>query len=152
LVQADSVFEDELVEGLLPQGRVHRRMSHFLGAWPGAVEPGEVTGPEKVSQPDLRRTAKPALFLHLEREEDLTLHELGWLVRKKNVAPKDTRRWTAQSYSRSKRQKMNGTQPTPASSRTKRTPGWRSQMPERTTALKSSVMSPMGKFITVISD
>src|SRR5262249_40166104 len=90
LVQADSIFEDELVQGVLPQGRVHRRMSHLPGAWPRAVEPGKVTRPEKVSQPDLRQTTKPALFLHLEREEDLTLHELGWLVRKKNVGPKNT--------------------------------------------------------------
>src|SRR5881296_2342495 len=90
LIQVDSVFEDELIEGLLPQGRLHRCMAHLPGARPGAVEPGEVTRPEKVSQADLRYATKPALLLHLECEEDLTLHELGWLVRKQNVGSKDT--------------------------------------------------------------
>src|SRR5215470_17713105 len=56
------------------------------------------------------------------------------------------------SYSRSKRQNRNGTQPTPASSRTKRILGWRSQTPEKTTALISSAIIPMGKLATCISD
>jgi len=56
------------------------------------------------------------------------------------------------SYSRSKRQNRNGTHPTPASSSTKRTPGWRSQMPENTMALSNSAIRPIGKLATVISD
>src|SRR2546422_10170727 len=57
-----------------------------------------------------------------------------------------------QSSSRSKRQNKNGTQPAPASSRTKRAPGWRSQTPDKTTALMSSAIRPMGKLATVIRD
>src|SRR5882672_5781000 len=127
-------------------------MSHRLGVWPGAVKTGEVTGPQEVPQTNLRHAPKTPLFLDLEREEDLTLHELGWLVRKQDVGLKDPGEGSPQSYSRSKRQNRKGTQPPPASSRTKRTPGWRSQMPANTTALSSSAIGPMGKLATRIRD
>jgi hypothetical protein len=48
LVQVHSVFEDQLVERLIPESRLHRSMSHRLGVRPGAVHTGEVTGPEEV--------------------------------------------------------------------------------------------------------
>src|SRR5215468_3335005 len=95
LVQVHSVVEDQLVESLFPESRLHRRMAHRLRMGPGAVHTGEVTGPEEVPYTHLRYAPKTALFLDLEREEHLTLHELGWLVRKRNVGRKDTGRGIA---------------------------------------------------------
>src|SRR5215831_7535675 len=89
LVQIHSIFEDQLVESLFPESRLYWRMPHRLGVWPGAVKTGEVTGPEKVLHTNLRYAPKTALFLDFEREENLTLHELGRLVRQRDVGRKD---------------------------------------------------------------
>ena len=70
-------------------------MAHRFGVGPGAVKTGEVTGPEKVPYTNLRHAPKTALFLDLEREEHLTLHELGRLVRKRDVGRKDPGRGIA---------------------------------------------------------
>src|SRR4029450_12073740 len=95
LVQIHSVFEDQLVESLFPESRLHRRMAHRLRVGPGAVHTGEVTGPEEVPHTHLRHAPKTALFLALKREETLTLHELGGLVRKRDIGRKDTGRGIA---------------------------------------------------------
>src|SRR2546430_14962612 len=77
------------MEHLFPERCLHRRMAHRLGMRPGTVQTGKITGPEEVPYTHLRHAPKPALFLDLEREEDLTLHELRGLVRQQDVGLKD---------------------------------------------------------------
>src|SRR6266849_9544187 len=52
LVQVDRVVEDQLMERLFPESRLCRSMSHRLGVWPRAVEPGEVAGPKEIREAD----------------------------------------------------------------------------------------------------
>jgi hypothetical protein len=53
------------------------------------------SGIGEVPYTHLRHTPKTALFLDLEREENLTLHERGGLVRKQDVRRKDPGRGIA---------------------------------------------------------
>src|SRR5262245_32178998 len=95
LVETDRVVEHQLVQRLFPESRLRRSMSHRLRVWPRAVEAREVTGPEEVLQADLGHATKSAFFLHLEREEHLTLHELGRLPRENDVGFEDAGRWAS---------------------------------------------------------
>src|SRR5260370_37937923 len=83
LVEGHGVFKDQLVESLLPESRLRRGMSHRLAVWPGAVETREIAGPEGVTEADFGHPPKTALFLNLEREENLTLDELARLAGKR---------------------------------------------------------------------
>src|ERR1700736_22299 len=85
LVEAHGVFKDQLVESLLPESRLRRGVSHRLGVWPGAVETREVARPEEVTQTDFGHAPETALFLDLEREENLALDELARLVGQRDV-------------------------------------------------------------------
>src|SRR6266403_458230 len=96
LVEAHGVFKDQLVESLLPESRLRRGVSHRLGVWPGAVETREIAGPEEVAVTDFGHAPKTALFLDLEREENLALDELARLVGKRDVGLEDRGRWPAE--------------------------------------------------------
>src|ERR1700736_92369 len=96
LIEAHGVFKDQLVESLLPESRLRRGVSQRLGVWPGAVETGEITGPQEVAETDFRHAPKTALFLDLEREENLALDELARLVGKRDVGLEDAGRWPAE--------------------------------------------------------
>src|SRR5215831_18268990 len=95
LVETHGVSEDHLLERRFPERCLHRSMAHLPGVRPGTIEAGEVAGPEEILHTHLGHAPKAAFLLDLEREEDLTLHELGRLVGQHDVGAEDARGWTA---------------------------------------------------------
>src|SRR5215469_18761275 len=89
LVEADGVVKDQLVERRLPECCLRGDMPHSLGIRPWAVETREVAGPQEIAQAYLGHPPKPALFLDLEREENLALDEFARLVGEHDIGFED---------------------------------------------------------------
>src|SRR5205085_3545617 len=77
LVEVHGILEDQLVERRLAERRLGRRVAFGFRVRPGAVEAGEVAGPQEIAKPDFRDAAEAALLLDLEGEEDVTPDEFA---------------------------------------------------------------------------
>jgi len=113
LVEFGGVVEDQLVEGRFAERRLAGSVAHRLRIGPRAVEAGEVAGPQEVLVADLGTRRKPpsSSTSKVKKRCSLTISlgrrfsAMSGLKTRLSASPN--------SYSRSKRQNMNGTQPTP---------------------------------------
>src|SRR6266851_10171618 len=85
LVEVRGVLEDQLVEGGLAERRLAGGVAHRPGMRPWAVETGEVAGPQEIAVSHFRHATEAALFLDLEGEEDVALHDFARHARQRDV-------------------------------------------------------------------